>query len=177
MNRIIEIPIYALDEKTLFKRYTVAEEKCRKELIDTIDATEEQIRRCLEIEYYPQRLWQYNHIVGYILIAIDSDDLLMNVYKIEQAEKTHYFFSSHVKQFLVDVSPGGYHINLYKATSNEEIRQIVAKWIQSACNDTNLIPKRWFVDRDKFDLVNPHLDYLGIYETIKKQESQHHKSK
>lgn len=74
MKKLFEIPIYALSPAKLDisvgKRITKL-----KELFTHSDA--DTIAHVIDSETYPMRCWDYNHIIGYIRIAISKTDGLM----------------------------------------------------------------------------------------------------
>ena len=78
MHKFIEIPIYALDKSTLRVRYEKYVDTLRREVFP--DIIEETFQRCLEIETYPKRVWEYNHIVGYVVIGYEFGDISFKLY-------------------------------------------------------------------------------------------------
>ncbi len=160
MDKLFEIPGYAMDKDTLMKRYDKYCENYRRESV-LLEASEETIRRCIEIEAYPQRLWQYNHIVGYIMIGINGQDIDFKVYlPIPKIEK--YFWKSKKKNFLYDIRANGAYCRIEKNYTNDYIQQEIEKTLQSIIKEH--VPNNYYVDLECFIRLNKLLDYKMLVE-------------
>ena len=81
MVKLFEIPIYGLSRETLRDRY---EKYCDNFHQRYPDATVESSEICIELEKGSQRSWEYNHIVGYILIYFEFNDMCFKVFLPKQ---------------------------------------------------------------------------------------------
>ncbi len=101
MKKIFEIPIYAFKRNVLKQRYEKFELNFRNMLRD-LEASEETIRRCIDIESFPKRIWDYNHIVGFVVIGLEHGDIGFKVY-LPWERKARYLWKSSKKVFLYDI--------------------------------------------------------------------------
>lgn len=167
MGKLFEIPVYAMDEGTLNERYILFSEKFRRECIPS-EASEETIRRCIEIAAFPQRLWQYNHIVGYIMIRNNGCDIEFNVYlptpKIEK-----YYWKSKRKKFLYDINANGAHFRLEENYTSDDIRKEIAEMLYEIIKEH--ISRNYYVDLECFEILNQNIDYKKMLLESKATES------
>ena len=155
MDKLFEIPVYAMDKDALMKRYDLFCEKYKEKSI-LLEASEETIRRCIEIEAYPQRLWQYNHIVGYIMIGIDGRDIEFKVYlPTPRIEK--YYWKSKKKRFLYDIRANDAYCRIEKDYTNGDIRREIAQTLNGIIKEH--IPSNYYVDLECFERLNKFLNY------------------
>jgi hypothetical protein len=160
MIKLFEIPIYALSRKSLNDRVgrRVAELEKFFVILDP-DAKTRAIGR----EVIPMRSWEYNHIVGYICIDATKQDLLFDVF-LPIPVSTKYFWNSKTKYFVQSICANGAHIYLDALKTNEKIREAVTNMLDFLIAEH--IPSRFHVDREAFNTVNEHLDYLGIIDVV-----------
>ena len=158
MMKLFEIPVYAMEKKELNLKYHQCAQKMRAELADR---PEETIQRCIEIQMYPQRLWDYNHIVGYIVISVTPQDVVFHIY-LPTPHKERYVWSSGRKTFLCDISANGTHFYVSDKTENRDIQKRTAEMLNGVINDH--IPKRYFVDKEAFENLNGMIDYRTAME-------------
>ena len=157
MHKFIEIPIYALDKSTLRVRYEKYVEKLCRDVFS--DIKEESFQKCLEIETYPKRVWEYNHIVGYIAIGYEFGDIQFKVY-LPTSQKQRYMWRTSKKTFLYDIHSNGTHFRVNESMSNQDIQHDIADMLNSIIKEQ--VPKKYYVDRQAFDNINSKIDYLGI---------------
>ncbi|MBO4987715.1 MAG: hypothetical protein J6C63_02570 [Lachnospiraceae bacterium] len=161
MQKFIEIPIYALDERTLCVRYEKYVEELRRDVFS--DINEETFKRCLEIGTYPKRVWEYNHIVGYIVIGYEFGDLQFKVY-LPTSQKQRYRWRTTKKTFLYDTHSNGTHFRVDGSMSSQDIQQEIENMLNSIIKEH--VPKRYYVDRQAFDNINSKIDYLKIINEV-----------
>ncbi len=157
MHKLIEIPIYALDKNTLSIKYENYVKTLRNRITQNVN--EEIFRRCLDIETYPQRVWEYNHIVGYVAIGYEFSDILFKIY-LPASPKQRYIWRTSKKTFLCDMHSNGMHFRVNESMSNYDIQYEIADMLNSIIKEQ--VPKKYYVDRQAFDNVNRKIDYLGI---------------
>ena len=161
MHKFIEIPIYALDKSTLRVRYEKYVDTLRREVFP--DIIEETFQRCLEIETYPKRVWEYNHIVGYVVIGYEFGDISFKLY-LPTPQKQRYMWRTSKKTFLYDVHSNGTHFRVNESMCNEDIQYEIADMLDSIIKEQ--VPKKYYVDRQAFDNVNSKIDYLKIINEV-----------
>lgn len=161
MHKIIEIPIYALDEKTLRLKYDKYVEVLRREVWS--NTKEDTFQRCLEVEAYPERVWDYNHIVGYIAIGYEFGDVLYKVY-LPTPKKQRYMWKSSKKTFLCDIHTNGTHFRIEKDMNNQKVQSEIKDMLNSVIEEH--IPRKYYVDRQAFDNVNDNIDYLKVFKEV-----------
>lgn len=158
MKVLFEIPIYGVSPKTLWERFSARKKEiefnCAQRQLELTHTTE-----ILTLETYPYRLWQYNHIVGYIRVSINVQDMNYDVY-LPVGQRKRYRWNSHRKVFLYDIHANGTHFYLGNMKTNFEIQQQLADMLHGVIRDH--IPKRYYVDTSVFDATYQHIDYLSI---------------
>lgn len=157
MRKIFEIPIYALNKNKLKTRVKKAKQLLRDSMPPAL--SEEKRRICEELCTYPQRMWNYNHIVGYISVSVAHYDIIFDIY-LPTPTIERYDWHSKVKKFVYNISANGTHFYVYDHMTTEDIRLQTTEMLDSIIKTH--IPKRYFVDREAFDTINPYLDYRGI---------------
>lgn len=157
MKKIFEIPVYALDKKTL----SVRVEKVKQSLQDSMSPylLGKERQTYLEVNTYPQRIWDYNHIVGYISILIDHHDIIFNVHLPTSAIKRYYWHSK-AKKFVYNIMANGTHFHISDYLTTEDIRLKTVEMLDDVIEKH--IPNTYFVDREAFDTINLCLDYRGL---------------
>ncbi|HCA30638.1 MAG TPA: hypothetical protein DEP23_14345 [Ruminococcaceae bacterium] len=157
--KLFELPIYAISSDTLKQKYQEFKRKFQK-TYSTHKSVDDVYKKCLDIETYPQRLWDYNHIVGYIRISLTQNDVLFDIFlptpKIER-----YLWRSHKKHFLYNIYANGTHFYI-GCMNNEEIRTMAENMLDGVIKDH--IPPRYYVDRESFDYLNNQIDYRTLLE-------------
>ncbi len=158
MTKLFEIPVYAFRRDTLYKRYKQRQAKLIKK---HESVTGETMRRALEMDTYPFRLWDYNHVVGYIRISIDGHDIIFDVF-FPMPHCDRYYWKSKRKIFLYDISANGTHFYVADRMDNKEIQVRTAEMLQAVIKTH--IPKNYFVDTEAFDNLNERVDYKMFFE-------------
>ena len=160
MVKIFEIPIYAISPSKLKERVCKYISKLEKLLAHLDKDTSDRV---IEIQTFPMRNWDYNHIIGYIRIAVSKSDILFNVFMPLPTPK-RYVWTTSKKMLVQDMCTNGTHLYLGLIKNNEEIREEVAKMLSHIIDKH--IPARYYVDRAAFDIVNENLDYMSIIQAI-----------
>lgn len=160
MKKLFEIPIYALSPAKLDinvgKRITKL-----KELFTHSDA--DTIAHVIDSETYPMRCWDYNHIIGYIRIAISKTDILFDVFMPISTPK-RYVWNTRRKTYVQNICANGTHIYCGSLKTNEEFRKAISSMLEQVITDH--VPTDFYVDRAAFDTNNDHLDYLTIVQDV-----------
>lgn len=69
MLKLFEIPVYAVGRKSLSKKDHELRTRIESE---HPDSAEKHISGLAALVTYPYRLWEYNHIVGYIGMGVET---------------------------------------------------------------------------------------------------------
>ena len=160
MKKLFEIPVYALSASKLNTRTNkrIADLKTLFSRSDPDEAT-----FVIDHETFPMRSWDYNHIIGYIRIAVSKTDILFDVFMpIPIPER--YVWNTKQKIHVQNIWTNGTHIYWGSLKTNEEFREAVSSMLDQVITDH--IPKRFYVDREAFDTINAYLDYLAIVQDI-----------
>lgn len=157
MYTLFEIPIYAMDKKSLYMKYINHVENFRRRLHQEV--SEETFQRCVDIETYPQRSWAYNHVVGVITIIYWHGEICFKVY-LPWNNKERYVWTSRKKTFLYDISVNGMHFCVKNTMNNQEIQQELENMLCVVIKEH--VPKKYYVDRRAFDNIKSNIDYRKI---------------
>lgn len=167
MKKLFEIPIYAFSPemfKTKVTRYkqSLVEEFHRKHnRIDNAEFREWMFCLC-----HPFQLWNYNHIVGYIVLLSDGVDVVFELYlqAHEKLFKSRYYWRSTRKWFLENQGINGFHFRIDENDSSDAIREKIYSWLEKLIKE--YIPSKYYIDREAFDSIAPIIDYsdLGVKE-------------
>lgn len=163
--KLFEIPVYALSRDMLLRRYREKRMEIIKErdLIRVFDGDEHKINEKVGLFTYPQRLWDYNHIVGYITICVDSCDISFEQYVPTKPVERYRWSSYTRKVFLMNNMLNGFHFNYRNLNSGEEIQDKIHQMLDDITNRLNR-EKHYYVDREAFDQVDRLIDYSKLLE-------------
>ena len=160
MKKLFEIPVYALSASKLNTR-TSKRIANLKELFSR--SAPDEAALVIDRETLLLRSWDYNHIIGYIRIAVSKTDILFDVFMpIPIPER--YVWNTKRKIYVQNIWANGAHIYWGSLKTNEEFREAVSSMLDQVV--TYHIPKRFDVDREAFDAINAHLDYLSIVQDV-----------
>ena len=160
MKKLFEIPVYALSASKLNTR-TSKRIADLEELFSRSDPGEAAL--VIDREALPMRSWDYNHIIGYIRIAVSKTDILFDVF-MPIPIPNRYTWNAKRKIYVQNIWANGAHIYWGSLKTNEEFRKAVSGMLDQVITDH--IPKRFYVDRETFDAINAHLDYLTIVQDV-----------
>lgn len=166
MLKLFEIPVYAVGRKSLSKKDHELRTRIESE---HPDSAEKHISGLAALVTYPYRLWEYNHIVGYIRISTNGRDILFNIF-LPTSHKERYRWRSERKVFLYDISARGTHFYVKDKMRNEDIQVKTAELLQSVI-ETH-IPKRYCVDTEAFELLNDKLDYIKVMREVHNRQTE-----
>ena len=160
-KKLFEIPIYALRKEVLLERYSIKKAKMIKEndLSHRFRDEPRKIEQIIEIETYPQRNWDYNHISGFIVISKDDKDIRFDLF-VPANEIKRYHWDSKEKTFLLDNHLNGYHFRLETMKSEEMLRKTIHEFLDEIIE--RIVDHRFFVDREAFDQIDQLLDYSKL---------------
>jgi len=158
IKKLFDIPVYALSPDELCGRV----QKKIDALTEYAASSDDETKRVIVDRItFPQRCWDYNHIIGYIRIGIIGRDVVFDLF-CPYPSIERYIWYSPKKAFLFDVNANGTHFYTGNMKTNDEIQSAADEMLTGIIKD--FFPKRYFVDRSCFDNLNQHLDYLSIVE-------------
>ena len=156
--KLFEIPIYAMGKSQLTRKYHQCASQIREELSGH---PEKQIQSSIATRLSPPCRWEYNHIVGYIVISVMGQDVELHVY-LPTPHKKRYVWLSGRKIFLYDICANGTHFYISDNMGNGDIQKRTAEMLNEVIKTH--IPKRYFVDKECFETLNGMVDYRTIVE-------------
>ena len=155
MIKLFEIPIYAISRNKLNKKYQTFRNNFKSKYPYLSSKTFE---RCIELETYPQRCWEYNHLIGYILIYYEFNDIYFNVYLPYKIRR--YYWRSYRKIYVRDIMANSTHFRIDDITKNKEKQKDLIEMLDVVIKDH--IPKEFYVDRETFDNTYSFINYSEI---------------
>lgn len=168
--KIFEIPIYAFNRITFQKR--VDEWRIRHHFNNR------------EFDYVKknQKQYEYNHIVGFIQIWLDRDEILGDVYlpctKSELGVtidghllddtklKRRYVWYTTNKVFLIKQGVNGTHFRIAELHSNSEVVANLDSLMTQLIESVKEYNKLYYIDLEAFNAVKDNVDYLRIYNSM-----------
>lgn len=160
--KLFEIPVYAISKDALIKRVKAKKEKTIKKYDLSRDFDDKRIpQRIIDLETYPQRLWNYNHIVGFITISIEEHDIVFDQY-VPANKVERYCWDSNKKIFLKDNELNGYHFPYNTLKTGDEIRERIHDLFDEIAD--KIVDKCFYVDREAFNQADSLIDYSRLLE-------------
>ena len=157
MKKIFEIPIYALSRKELNKRVkNVKAGFIAKNNYIPEEIAEDAYNNHLTLY---KRNWDYNHIVGYIQVLKQGNDLKLELYLTVEPQNKYYWISNR-KKFLRKQHLNGYRIYLGQYKNNNQVLEQLDSLVIDL--QKNYIPSRFYVDTEAYDNTKEYIDYKGI---------------
>ena len=160
MKKLFEIPVYAVSPTKLNSRTSKRISELR-ELYAHLDA--DMAAHAIDAETFPMRSWDYNHIIGYIRIALSKSDILFDVF-LPLPFPNKYVWTTTRKHLTQNICANGTHIYLGTLKNNDDIRHAVATMLDQVITDH--IPARFYVDKAAFEATNGYLDYMKIIQDL-----------
>lgn len=153
--RIAEIPIYGTNYETFCQKWERHIQKTVDEWVasgwDRLNA-EATYRR----HVFPQSVWQYAQIVGFVTIAVSATDVIFEVYApINQ----RYHYNGKRKINTQCWHTNGLHFPIPSPPDNHMIIREIYKWIDLIKKD---FLANYYLDLSVFDAISSHLDYAAL---------------
>ncbi len=157
---VFEIPIYSMSEKEFNRRWD-KKKKFLTEYFMECGGNGEERAEIIYTGYYPQYVWKYNQIVGFVEIAVAPRDISFNIYKTLDKKMVAV---SKTKHFIQNLFSNGKHFPIGKKT-NEEIVREIDSWLESTEQE---LPNAMCLFLDTYNTVKYHIDFIGIRDDIVK---------
>ncbi|MDD3369652.1 MAG: hypothetical protein PHP50_12355 [Lachnospiraceae bacterium] len=151
---LYEIPVYAISEVDFNKKWGERRKEIKENFIKH-GHTEESANQGFRSAFFPQYVWKYNQIVGYINISVTRQDI--NVSLFCTSDKTIRVISSK-KHLIQKWEKNGLHFYaLHK--DNEYLRERTKSFLKDV---KEMFPEKYFVDDLAFENTIGSLDIQGI---------------
>ena len=161
MTKLFEIPIYALSREVLSERYESYKRKFSKRFPN---ADVETTAFCIAHTVFPKNTWDHNHIVGYIDIIYENNDIVFEIYLPHPEIKRYNWIRSN-KVCVRNVGALGTHFYVDSEMNNNDINKQIKEMLNWVIKD--FVPKKYYVNREFFDILSGHVDYISIIKEIK----------
>lgn len=152
-NKIFEIPVYAMPKKVFYKRW----EKVKNKTLDMFVSSgwkENEAKRTIDQLYFPYTVFDYNQIIGYLIISINSNDVFADYFYTED----EVFRIASKRRHFMSLMPSIDHLRIYGCTNNE-----IADKIKELVDDCkSYIDKRFYIDDEIFNRLLYCVDYNRI---------------
>lgn len=152
--KLFEIPVYALSKNELEIRVKKREKEFHYYPYKHID---ESMSDIAVSDTYPKKLYDYNHVVGMIVIYIDKYEVEAKLFK---ARYEKYYWKSGRKKFLEDMHINGAH-SRYNINEIKDCIKTVYR-IAASC-----VGKSMFIDDECFTNLVDLIDWTGVVEMMK----------
>lgn len=160
---LFTIPVYALSKERLHDKVDKEIDKVIRLAKGLDDDTQ---RRLIDHCTFPYRCWKYNHIIAYIEIFANLNDVYFNLYL--PYEKKKYYWKSTKKTLLVNVGFDHDHFRVYDEDSNELIIEKIRLRLK---DKERMFPKNWYIDYESFELYAKYLDIRTILQEYREEAS------
>lgn len=156
---IYEIPIYSMPKKEFKRRWDKWKHKWYEQSIQMGRSQEEagKVSNTIIEGRYPQNVWEYNQIVGFVEISISSRDISFNVQKTLD---TGIHAIGKRKHYIQNMMTNGMHFR-YKNMTNEEIVIEIDGYLDSIERGLN---KPFCLYCDTYNNIKGCIDFKGIIE-------------
>lgn len=153
--KLFEIPVYAVSREELDKRVRKAYEK-HKNGHSHFGLSERELKRTFDLTAFPSRLWEYNHIVGFIVVSKKRADVILEYYApLPGIQK--YYWNSRIKHFVQNAQINGYHFYTGDINSGAELRENLKVLLRSYLHE--LKNRGYWADLEAFNNIDSLLDY------------------
>lgn len=161
--KLFEIPIYAYSPEGLQKKVSEYKEKHKESYEVSHEKIDQQhMNACANFACSPYQTWQYNHIVGYIVIVSEKNDIVFELYLQTHSSnyKSRYIWRSNQKWFLCNQNILGYHFMIKPTDTNDIIKKRVFSFLEGIIKE--FIPSKYYVDREAFENINKLINYESL---------------
>lgn len=160
MNKVLfELPIYSCSQHS-FCNYWKKKENKLIEDAKKMGRTEETIQNLLLLNT-PRNIWKYNHIIGYIVVWVNSHDVNFDLYRTLD---TRFFKNTSKKHFIQNMGITGYHFYA-EEKDDQEIKKEILSWIHAIKKEQ--LKGRFFIDCTVMNNLLPYIDIHRIMNDLK----------
>lgn len=153
--KLFEIPVYAFSKEMLERRVEQTRQKIISENANR-NLSEHHLNQILALATFPQCLWEYNHIIGYIVVSKCGYDIVLDWYaSLPSIQK--YYWTSKKKHCLQNVHLNGYHFYTGNMINGDQLRERMKELI---IGFAEILRKRgYYADLEAYYNIDTLLDY------------------
>ncbi|MBR2278614.1 MAG: hypothetical protein IJ872_05285 [Eubacterium sp.] len=161
--KLFEIPVYAITKEELIKKVETEHRK----IIGNINPKNDKkfVESALALATFPQSLWEYNHIIGYVVVLLVKNDIVLEWYAPVPSIK-RYYWKSKKKHFVQNTHMNGYHIYVGNIKTGLNLKEQINEYLVklSGC----FIDRGYYIDLEAYNNLKELIDYdkLLSYITI-----------
>lgn len=158
---IYTIPIYSMPKKEFKRRWDKWKNDWRErsqQMEHSEEETEEIINSIMNMRY-PQNVWEYNQIVGFVEIAISRRDVSLNVQKTLD---TRIRAVGKVKHYIQDMMTNDMHFPIGNMINSEIVMEI-DEYLDSIEQG---LTKPFCLYRDTYNNVKNYIDFNEIHNKV-----------
>lgn len=156
---IYQIPIYSMPKKEFEHRWDKWKNKWYKrsrQMGNSIEEADQVITNVMQLQY-PRNVWEYNQIVGFVEIFINSTDIVFN---IQKTLDTRIRAVGKTKHYIQNMKTNGMHFPITNM-ANEEIVTEIDSYLDSIEKD---LTRPFCLNRDTYNNLKNHIDFNGVKE-------------
>lgn len=154
---LFEIPVYAMNEKEFDKRWGKKKSKMYEELVKH-GHTEECAKEMIYSLCFPNSVWKYNQVIGFINISISRTDVWFDIYL---SLDKRFCAVSKKKHFVQDIHANGTHFYT-SDKSNDDIKQTIRTWLKMIEKD--YLRNSFYVDYSSYNAIINYIDIKQMME-------------
>ncbi len=155
--KLFEILIYPFSREELVNKVSNARLKYEVRLQNPLyPRREEHLKKCSAMRFYPFSLWDYNHIIGAIVVKKEHNDIIIDQY-VPAQDMDRYRWDSTKKKYLMNAQLIGNHFYIGNMKNGSQLRDELHQYINSLIE--RIEKQGRFVDREAFDVIDQFLDY------------------
>lgn len=150
-KKIIEIPIYSMKENIFENKWKYFFEKNFRDNPKYQD---------IKNGYYPQYVWKYNQIIGYLEITYFNNTIWFDEYCVMDEK---IYAKSNKKHFIINMELNGYHFFIDKNMDNQKIIKEILFYINSFEKD--IMNQKYYLDKEEYINILKCLNIKKLIET------------
>ena len=132
---LFEIPIYSMNRETFDERI-----------------------KDIKYDYYKNRIWKYNQIIGYIEITYSRDSIWFELYK---ADIKRVQVITNAKKYITKQGINGYSLFIEDKYSNIEVADKIKNKIDVIIEE--FVNPKYYVDLELFNNIYKNIDYKNVF--------------
>ncbi len=154
---LFEIPIYSMNQNTFENKWEQFKQRSIENYLK-LNPELGNYEYWLKKMYFPQYVWKYNQIIGYIQILIKNKDIIFELF-ITKDKNIHY--NGKTKHFIEYCPTNGLHF--FTDDKNEQdIKIEISKFLTMIKNE--FINKNYFLDLTTYNNLINNINIKKIIE-------------
>ncbi len=153
-KKIFELPVYSMKESEFNSKWKERKDELYNSFISH-GHTHKSACDGLYL-FFPEDIWKYNQIIGYIVISVNSRDVIFDLF-LTTDKNIHAV--SRTKHFIMDTKVNGLHF--YAKNKNDRvIHTEIRKWLSMIYKE--YLTPRMYVDYSTFNNLFECVDIKKI---------------